>query len=109
MAVELPTPIAGYFSADKGRDADALLQCFTEGATVRDEGHNYAGHEAIRRWKIASSSKYNYTVEPFAMADEAGLTVVTAHLTGDFPGSPVDLRYRFALDRERIAGLEIVL
>lgn len=108
MAVELPGPIAGYFAADKGADANAISRHFTEGATVKDEGHIYAGHEAIRRWKVASSSKYRYSVEPFAIADEAGLTVVTAHLTGDFPGSPVDLHYRFALEGERIAGLEIV-
>ena len=107
MAIELPPPIAGYFLADQGADADAISRCFTEGATVRDEGHSYVGHEAIRRWKIASSEKYNYTVELFAVTNEAGLTVVTAHLTGDFPGSPVDLRYRFALDGERIDGLEI--
>ena len=107
MAIELPAPIAGYFLADQDADANAISRYFTEGATVRDEGHTYVGHDAIRRWKIASSTKYNYTAEPVAIADEAGLTVVTAHLTGDFPGSPVDLRYRFALDGERIAGLAI--
>ena len=107
MAIELPAPIAGYFLADQGADADAISRYFTEGATVRDEGHSYVGHEAIRRWKIASSKKYNYTAEPFAVADDAGLTVVTAHLNGDFPGSPIDLRYRFALEGERIAELEI--
>jgi len=108
MAIELPAPITGYFLVDQGTDADAISRNFTEGATVRDEGHTYVGRDAIRRWKIASSTKYHYTVEPFAVAVEAGLTVVTAHLTGDFPGSPIDLRYRFALDGERIAGLEIV-
>lgn len=108
MAIELPSPIAGYFLADQGTDADAISRYFTEGATVRDEGHTYVGHKAIRRWKIASSTRYKYTAEPFAVADEAGLTVVTAHLTGTFPGGPVDLRYRFALEGERIAGLEIV-
>jgi ketosteroid isomerase-like protein len=107
MAIELPAPISGYFAADRGGDANAVSQHFTEDAIVRDEGHTYAGHEAIRRWKITSSTKYNYTVDPFAIADEGGLTVVTAHLTGDFPGSPVDLRYRFVLEGERIAGLEI--
>jgi hypothetical protein len=34
-------------------------------------------------------------------------TVVTAHLTGDFPGNPVDLRYRFKLAGPEIIALEI--
>jgi hypothetical protein len=34
---------------------------------------------------------------------------VTSHLVGDFPGSPVDLRYFFVLDGDKIASLEISL
>jgi len=34
--------------------------------------------------------------------------VVTSHVVGDFPGSPIDLRYLFVLDDDRIAELEIV-
>jgi hypothetical protein len=33
--------------------------------------------------------------------------VVTARVTGDFPGSPVELRYGFALEGNRITRLEI--
>jgi len=32
---------------------------------------------------------------------------VTSHLVGDFPGSPMNLRYRFTLERGKIASLEI--
>jgi ketosteroid isomerase-like protein len=108
MGIELPAPVAGYFSADKARDADTVARQFTEDAVVADEGHTYTGREAIRHWTSASSAKYTYAVEPLAVAEEAGLTIVSAHLTGDCPGSPIDLRYRFALEGARIAGLEIV-
>jgi hypothetical protein len=40
--------------------------------------------------------------------DEAGKTVVTSRLTGNFPGSPVNLRFFFALDGDKIATLEII-
>jgi hypothetical protein len=33
--------------------------------------------------------------------------VATEHLAGDFPGGVVDLRYRFAMDGDVIAGLVI--
>jgi len=32
---------------------------------------------------------------------------VTGRVTGDFPGSPVDFQYRFTLDGDKIARLEI--
>lgn len=108
MAIELPAPIAGYFAADQGSDAAPLASCFTEDAIVKDEGRTYSGRDAVRRWKVESSTRYTYTVDPFAIADEAGRSVVTAHLTGDFPGSPVDLRYCFTLQGDLIAALEIV-
>ena len=34
-------------------------------------------------------------------------TTVTGRVTGDFPGSPVDLQYRFILEGDKIARLEI--
>ena len=108
MAIELPKPIAGYFEADKRPSAETITACFTPAAVVRDEGHTYAGRNAIRRWKDQSSAKYNYTAEPFSIADEDGRIVVACHLVGDFPGSPVDLRYFFVLNGEKIAELEIV-
>ncbi|MHB0767277.1 nuclear transport factor 2 family protein [Bradyrhizobium sp. 5.13L] len=109
MAVELPKAVAEYFAADKERGADAVSQCFTEDGVVRDEGNIYTGRDAIRRWKAGSSQKYKYTVEPFAIASEGNRTVVTSHLVGDFPGSPVDLRYFFVLQDAKIAALEIIL
>ena len=107
MAIELPKPVADYFEADSDRGADAIAACFTQAAIVRDEGHTYAGRDAIRRWKAESSTKYTYTVEPFSIADESGRTIVKSHLTGDFPGSPTDLRYAFVVDGDKIAELEI--
>jgi hypothetical protein len=108
MTVQLPKGIDEYFAADRSSSADSVADCFTESAVVKDEGNAYAGREAIRRWKAESSRKYEYTVEPFSVVTEAGRTVVTSHLVGSFPGSPVDLRYFFALEGDKIAELEIV-
>ena len=108
MPIDLPKPIVGYFEADKGLSSEAIAACFTPAAIVKDEGHTYTGRDAIRRWKDESSVKYTYTAEPFSIADEDGRIVVTSHLVGDFPGSPVDLRYFFVLDGEQIAELEVV-
>lgn len=58
MVVELPIPIAAYFEADRQKRAEAVSRCFAEDAIVKDEGHIYAGREAIRQWKAESSRKY---------------------------------------------------
>lgn len=108
MAIDLPKAIAGYFAADDTKDAERVAHCFTKTAVVMDEGKTYSGRDAIQAWKASSSTKYSYTVEPFLLATDGRRTVVTSHLEGDFPGSPVDLRYLFVLKGEKIAELEIV-
>ena len=105
--VTLPEPIAAYFAADR-RDSEAIARCFTQDAVVKDEGHTYTGVMAIKPWKAESAVKYTYTSEPFALEWRDGMTIVTSRLTGNFPGSPVDLRFFFRLERGRIASLEIV-
>jgi len=106
--INLPAPIATYFTADL-KDGEAVARCFTDTAVVKDEGQTYAGRQAIQAWKTDVSAKYSYVSEPKAIATEGDRTVVTSRLTGDFPGSPVDLRFFFLLDGDKIAELEITL
>jgi len=107
MSINLPQPIAAYFAADRV-DADALLQCFIEGAVVKDEGETYTGLDAIRKWKADVAAKYAYTTEPLESEQKNGMTVVTSRLNGNFPGSPVNLRFFFRLERDKIAFLEVI-
>jgi hypothetical protein len=106
MPIDPPRPILAYFEADQG-DRGAIADCFTDEATVTDEGNTHHGRSAIRDWKTASSKKYSYTIEPFSVDEIGGKTVVTAHVVGNFPGSPIDLRYFFLLEHDKIASLEI--
>lgn len=107
MSIELPEVIAAYFSADTKGNAQAISECFTQDANVVDEGNTYTGRDAIRQWMANASTQYTYTVEPFDIAEDGKRAVVTSHLVGNFPGSPVNLRYFFALRGDKIAELEI--
>ncbi len=109
MTVELPKVIAAYFAADKIAEAKALSECFTSNATVKDEGNTYTGRDAICRWMENASTTFTYTVEPFDLEEGNGKFVVYAHLVGDFPGSPLDLRYFFIIHQDKISELEIIL
>lgn len=106
MRLTLPTPIKEYFSADR-LDADAVASCFTDRAVVRDESHTWIGRDDIREWKKSTTARYRYTSEPIASEGKDGKIVVTSRLTGNFPGSPVELRYVFELDGDKISSLEI--
>ena len=83
------------------------MRHFSPDAVVIDENRSHRGHAAIQLWMEESARKYSFVAEPFDVTDEGTQTVVTAHVTGNFPGSPVDLRYRFALEGGKITSLEI--
>ena len=104
--IDLPTPVAAYFAADTTGD-EAVAQCFTDGAVVIDERREHRGRTAIARWKAEASAKFRYTVERLGVLVSGDQTTVTGRVTGDFPGSPVELRYRFTLEGDKIARLEI--
>ena len=107
MSVDLPTPIALYIAAENRGDAEALAQCFAENAVVRDEGRTIEGLAAIKQWKAETTKKYRHTIEPLASVQKEGKTIVTNRLTGNFPGSPIELEFVFTLDGDKIASLEI--
>jgi hypothetical protein len=107
VSVDLATPIAIYIDAENRGDTEALALCFAEDAIVRDEGRTVEGLAAIKRWKAETRKKYQHTVEPLASAQKDGKTIVTNRLTGNFPGSPIELEFVFTLDGDKIVSLEI--
>ena len=81
--------------------------CFSDDAVVRDEGRERQGVAAIREWLQEVSAKYRPTVDVLGVAQTADETTVTGRVAGDFPGSPVELRFAFTLAGDKIARLEI--
>src|SRR5438552_13755139 len=93
--VNVPNTIAEYFLAANTDDADRVAACFAENAVVHDEGGEIRGKSAVRGWAEETRRKYQYHAEVVKTEQEADRIIVTAHLSGNFPGSPIDLRYRF--------------
>jgi hypothetical protein len=100
-------PVANYIAAANAQDIEAVTANFSEAAVVRDEGKNRQGVAAIRQWAEEVSKKYRPTVEPLDVAQAEGRTILTGRVSGNFPGSPVELRYVFTLNGGRIERLEI--
>ena len=105
--MHLPPAIDLYVKAENAGDVELLSQCFAPDAIVRDESHTYEGLAAIKKWKAETKKKYQHTVEPLALTREGDKTIVTNRLTGNFPGSPIEVRFVFRLDGDKIVSLEI--
>src|SRR5437762_1594307 len=104
---KLNRTIAEYFRASSDRDYVALTALFRNDASVEDEGRTHTGIDAIRKWVENTQAEYSFELEPLSSKDEEGTTVVSCRVSGGFPGSPIELRFRFTLKGERIASLTI--
>lgn len=102
--MNLPPPINLYFTA---QTSEALASAFASDAEVLDEGQTHRGRAAIQAWWQAAKAKYRHGAEPLDLSKTDGKTVVRAKVTGDFPGSPVILRFTFGLQGSRIRDLRI--
>jgi hypothetical protein len=105
--VDLPKPIAIYIAAENRGDTEALAHCFAEDAVVRDEGKTIDGLAAIKQWKAETKKKYQHTIEPLSSTQKDGKTIVINRLSGNFPGSPIELEFVFMLDGDKIVSLQI--
>ena len=107
MLEGVPDVVRRYFGLDP-RDVDGFVSLFSDDASVVDEGKTYHGLDEIRAWRIGPAIKYTYATEVLDREDKgAGRSLVTARLTGNFPGGTVDLRCDFAVTSDLISRLVI--
>lgn len=101
-----PAIIRRHFELAGEPDNDAYVALFADDAVVEDEAKEYRGIEAIRGWR-REVPLVSYEITDVADTPEG--TVVTAMISGDFPGSPfAGLKFRFAeYDDAQIRRLRI--
>jgi ketosteroid isomerase-like protein len=105
---QLPESISRYLVAHEARDLDTAIGCYTDDATVIDEGNTYRGPQQIREWLATSASEFTYTIElTGARRVDDEHYVAIHHLEGNFPGGVVDLQFAFTLHDGRISQLTI--
>jgi SnoaL-like domain len=105
--ISIPPPFATYAKAVNNRDAATMYTCFSANAIVTDEGHVYNNLEAIRQWCIQTLNQYQFTIDVTGVLVEGKETIVTADVSGSFPGSPVTLRFFLSIENDKIATLNI--
>jgi ketosteroid isomerase-like protein len=107
MNANLPQPIVDYFQAANAHHTVGVVAAFTDDALVTDENREYRGAAAVQGWSERVIKDYKPHAEAIEVAESGDQAVVTARVSGTFPGSPVQLRYRFTLKADKIAALRI--
>ena len=106
MNANLPPVIAAFFHAHNTGQTDNFDELFTGDALVSDEAHEYRD-AAIKAWIDASIAKYKPVAYVTDLVEVGEQTIATAQVSGSFPGSPAQIRYRFTLKDGKIAALAI--
>ncbi|WP_103564322.1 nuclear transport factor 2 family protein [Actinomadura rubteroloni] len=98
--MDTPTElIDDYFHRATDPDLERYFAQFAAGALVEDEGVEHRGIDAIRGWR-RGVPPVRYEVLD-VVTGEDGITTARADISGEFPGSPVTLTFRFAFDVDR--------
>ena len=103
--IALPQPVADFVKAENEHDSETLTACFTPDAVVYDDGAEMRGSQAIKEWAEEVSKAYNLTMEPTGLTESEDETVLTALVSGNFEGSPLEFQYTFNIKDGSITSL----
>lgn len=105
--MNLPTILQDFLKAQELFDSTTFASCFSEQASVFDEGKIYIGKDEIREWNQNSNNEFKtlFEVKDFLTKDDTILLKI--NITGSFDGSPVLLKFYFRIEDNLIAALTI--
>ena len=109
MNSQLPKAVETYFQAVNSYDSSLFYNCFTENAILYDEGSIFRGIPTIEAHIIKATNALSVKSVIDKVAEKDGKIIVTATLTGNFPGSPIALDHYFSLKDTMIDELKIVV
>jgi hypothetical protein len=111
--LQMPQPIAAFTKATNGHNSDELLATLTAGAVITDEGQEYRGIAAIKKWSDEKYIGAKVTLDAVDLMNGDGKTIVTLRVDGNFDKTglpdPLLLDFHFTLDTNKISALDIRL
>jgi len=99
--------VASLVEAQNNHDSQAYVECFTETAIVHDEGKTHKGKSAIRQWIEDADRKYQAALKPLTYEETEAEHLLTAEVSGNFPGSPAILQFHLRFEDGLICSLNI--
>ncbi|QRY56009.1 nuclear transport factor 2 family protein [Sphingobacterium siyangense] len=103
--MNLPNIISKLLKAQNEFNSKAYADCFTENAEVFDEGKTHNGKAEIEKWIDKANKEYRATMEPLEYNETEN--ILSAEISGTFPGSPIVLKYHFQFADHHIQSLKI--
>ncbi|WP_310829025.1 nuclear transport factor 2 family protein [Paenibacillus pedocola] len=109
----LPQVIQDFIAAANKPDPDAYIDCFSEDALVFDEGKEWAGKTAIKKWSADHHFAAGITLEPKQDKQQEEETIVVFKVDGVFDKTglpdPLYLDFYFQIRKHKIKQLAIRL
>lgn len=106
-SASLPEVVLDYIAAANDGRIDAAAACFAQDALVHDENLDHQGFDAIRRWIAYTTREFSPKNEVLSATADGETHTVISKISGNFPGSPVELEFHFAIINEKISRLSI--
>lgn len=105
--MNLPKVIANLVKAQNDFDSADYANCFSETAVVVDEGHRHTGRDEIAQWITKANKEYKAHMKPTKFEEKETESLLTAEISGTFPGSPIVLQYHLQIADGLIKSLSI--
>lgn len=105
--MNLPNILQEFLKAQKLFDSTSFSNCFSDQATVFDEGKIYSGKEEIRQWNEKSNNEFQTLLEVQDFSTRDNTILLRINISGYFDGSPVLLNFHFRVESNLITALVI--
>lgn len=105
--MKYPPLVERFVATQNNFDSNGFITCFTPLALVHDEGKNHRGKKEIQQWIEHSHEQYQSVLKPLEYEQSENNGVLTAEVSGNFPGSPILLQFHLTLKDELINSLKV--
>ena len=105
--MNLPKVVEDLVQAQNNFDNIAYAACFSETGEMFDEGVLYKGRVAIEHLIAETNEKYRSVMKPLEYTANGTSGVLSAEVSGTFPGSPLVLKFHFDIIDGKIQYLKV--
>lgn len=105
--MNLPKVVSDFVNAQNNFDSEASANCFSVNGIMLDEGKTYTGSVAIQGLFEETNEKYQSVMKPLKYIEDGTSSVLSAEVSGTFPGSPAVLQFHFTLKNNLIDYLKV--
>lgn len=105
--MKIHSVVTNLINAQNNHDTRAYVECFSDTAVVKDEGKIHKGKAQIQQWIEESNRKYQAVLKALSYEQKDTGNVLTAEVSGEFPGSPAVLHFNLKIKDDLIYSLNI--